>query len=63
MVGVLEMNEQTTFYGSNCECDAINRLTNLEKCYTILNASLKTYEMKTYWGMELRCRLKVRYKR
>lgn len=54
--------EQTTFYGTGCEEKAINRLTNIERCFTILSASLKTYDIKTPFGLEMRCRLKLRYK-
>jgi len=58
-----QFKEQITFYGKGCERNALDRLSNLERCHRIVNAQLKSYYVEDSLGRQLRCRLIVRCER
>lgn len=52
-----------TWYGDQCERIMMEWLSNLEKCFILLNVKIKTYLHKfSYAKEEKRCKLFVRYR-
>jgi len=55
------MKTQKTFNGSYAIENAIDWLANLQRCFYVKSATLKSYKIKTKYYTEWKCQVTARY--